>query len=220
LLFAAQLQGASLGSAKLDSASLFGAKLQGADFRGASLICVNMEFTYIWRAVFEEARLEKDRVLVSDIPLSKKDFAALKDEITKIMPEKISSETSGTQKAERIEIVDPDIFGPEASARTTLEHARVDRSAYEKALADQLKDLACSGVQEAPYIVRGLMEPGRFLELALGVHSRISEAGAQAPSLVEAILGRDCPVSATLTEDDKTDLRDIAQEAAAKAPEP
>ena len=102
----------------------------------------------------------------------------------------------------RIGKLNPDFFGPEASAREILEKGRVNETKYRSALADQLESLACSGDKDALYIVRGLIE-----------NKRIKDTGAQAPGLVEAILKPDCPVSAVLTDADKAALTKIAKEA-------
>jgi hypothetical protein len=92
--------------------------------------------------------------------------------------------------------MNPDIFGPEASEQDTLEKGRVDEATYEKSLAAQLKSLACSGEEDAIYIVRGLV-----------ANYRIEATGARAPGLVEAILDPKCPVSAALTDFDKAALK-------------
>jgi hypothetical protein len=79
----------------------------------------------------------------------------------------------------------------------------VDFNAHQKARADQLKSLVCfSDDKDIPRIVRGLT--GRE-----GNYSIIKDMGAEAPGLVEAILGPNCPVSAALTEDDKAALKKI-----------
>ncbi len=209
----AGLQGASLDHAQLQGASLQRAQLQGANFGNASLVGVDMRFANIWRAYFEDSHLAKvfeDNL--SEEPLLKEDFAALKDNITKVVPAAVSPENLilSTREAalRRIEILDPDVFGPEADARKTLEDARVDWSAYEKARAEQLKSLICFGGQEAPVIVRRLIMNDH-------THSLI-EDNAQSASLVETILGKDCPISAALTDWDKAALKNI-QKSAAKA---
>jgi len=46
-------------------------------------------------------------------------------------------------------------------------------------------------------------------------NDRITDTGAQAPGLVEAILKPDCPVSATLTDADKMALKKLAKDAKA-----
>jgi hypothetical protein len=80
----------------------------------------------------------------------------------------------------RIEKLNPDIFGPEANAGETLAKGRADKGTYQKALADQLNSLPCSGDKDASYIVRGLASNGR-----------IYGTGAQAAGLAHAIL-KDC----------------------------
>jgi hypothetical protein len=67
-------------------------------------------------------------------------------------------------------------------------------------LADDLKSLVCSGDESASYIVRELVDTGR-----------ISHAGLFAPGLIENILAPGCPVSTSLTEQDKANLRKLAK---------
>jgi hypothetical protein len=52
-----------------------------------------------------------------------------------------------------------------------------------------------------PFIARGLI-----------ASRRIKETGAQAPGLVDVILKTDCPVSAALTEADRTQLTKLIAE--------
>jgi hypothetical protein len=183
------------------------AEVQGANFTGSTLAGTNVSGAAVWRTNFGGASLtavfENDldeRAISRDdfVALKAKIFAALKAEIMEEVPE----DNLRDQALERIEILNPDIFGPEASEQETLEKGRVDETAYRSALADQLKSLACSGDEYAPYIVRGLI-----------ANDRIEDTGAEAPGLVEAILKPDCPVSAALTEADKAALIKIAKEA-------
>jgi hypothetical protein len=126
------------------------------------------------------------------------EFAAYKAMIMKEVPEGENRENA----LKRIEKLNPDIFGPEASAGKILEKKRVDDPAYRESLADELRCLACSGDSDAVYIVRGLI-----------ANNRINITGPQASGLVEAILKPDCPVFAALTEADKAALKRIAREA-------
>ncbi|MFZ3326020.1 MAG: pentapeptide repeat-containing protein, partial [Methylocella sp.] len=193
------LQGASLVDAQLQGASLWGAQLQGADFRNSTLAGTNMSGAAVWRTSFVAASLTaifEDKLKES--ALTKDEFAALEVMIMKEVPEGELRD----QALKRITILNPDIFGPEASEQETLEKRRVDKTAYSSALADELKSLACSGDEDAPYIVRGLI-----------ANYRIKETGDQAPDLVEAILKPDCLVSAALTDADKAALIKIAKEA-------
>jgi uncharacterized protein YjbI with pentapeptide repeats len=209
----AQLQGASLDGAQLQGASLWSAKLQGASLglpvlpgvplddaqlQGTTLLGTDMSHVAVWRTSFQSASL--DAVFedgLKESSLTKGEFAALKVYFMKEAPEGGRRE----QALKRIEILNPDIFGPEASEQKTLEDGRVDRTAYRGALADQLKSLACSGDEDALHILHGLKRNGR-----------IEATGAEAPSLVEAILKPDCPVSAALTEADRAALKRIANE--------
>jgi uncharacterized protein YjbI with pentapeptide repeats len=197
-LDSASLQGASLDSARLQGASLREAQLQGADFQKSTLDGTDMSSAAVWRTNFENASLTA--VFEDDLEesgISMDEFAALKAMIMKEVPE--------GQRADALKRIDksnPDIFGPEASGQETLEKRRVGDITYKKSLAHQLKSLACSGGESAPYIVRGLI-----------AHGRITDTGAQAPGLVEAILNPKCQVTAALTEADKAALKKIAKEA-------
>jgi Pentapeptide repeats (8 copies) len=189
----AQLQSAWLDDAQLQGASLGKAQLQGARFLKSTFVGTNIRYVAVWRTSFKDASLTaalEDGVKES--ALTKSEFADLKAMIMKEMPEGEKRDNA----LKRIEILNPDSFGPEASEQETLEKGRVDETTYKKSLAAQLKSIACSGDESAPYIVRGLVTNGR-----------IKDTGAQAPGLVEAIVSpkvaHDCPVSAALTEADK-----------------
>lgn len=99
----------------------------------------------------------------------------------------------------RLASCDPSVQPPpEAAAwRKSLEDAGVDDAAYAKALAAALKTLVCTGGEDAAYILRGLLS-----------NNRIKAAGPEAPALVDAIMSKDCPVSASLTDADKAKLQD------------
>jgi uncharacterized protein YjbI with pentapeptide repeats len=201
-----RLEGASLFKAQLQGASLEGAQLQGARFLEATLDGTNMRNVVVWRTSFGDASFTavfEDGV--TEIAFTKGEFAFFNAFIMKEVPDSGQENVVGPgrkQALERIEILNPDIFGPEASEQETLEKGRADETAYRSALADQLKSLACSKDENAPYIVRGLV-----------THGRIKDTGARAPALVEAVLKPDCPVSAALTEADKAALKKIAKEA-------
>jgi uncharacterized protein YjbI with pentapeptide repeats len=207
-----RFEGASLFKAQLQGASLEGAQLQGARFLKAALDGTNMRNAVVWRTSFEDASLTaifEDGV--TEIAFTKGEFAFFNAFIMKEVPESGQENVVGPgrkQALKRIEKLNPDIFGPEASEQETLDKGRVDETGYRSALADQLKSIACSkaenALHNAPHIVRGLVANGRIME-----------TGAQAPVLVEAILKPDCPVSAALTEADKVALEEIAKDAKA-----
>jgi hypothetical protein len=119
---------------------------------------------------------------------------------------------------------DPALSSPPdvAAWRKSVEDARVDDATYTKALAAALKTLLCSDSEDAVFVLRG------FLAQPLGVgyvpifkatytSNRLEAAGTEAPGLIDFIMGKDCPVSASLTEDDKAKLLWIKQDAIKKA---
>jgi uncharacterized protein YjbI with pentapeptide repeats len=211
----AHLQGASLNGAQLQGASLKDTQLQGADFHfppelhhpKTILAGTDLSGAAVWRANFNDTTLTA--VLengVKEDPILKKAFEELEDSFNKA--------TDGNEKIialQHIGILDPAADTPSFSenARELLKKGHVDETAYKKSLADQLQLLACSGDENAPYVVRGLM-----------ANDRIKDTGAQAPGLVDAILKPDCPVSAVLTEQDKANLRALAKEAQASESKP
>lgn len=175
------LRGRHLESAIFASADLRKADLEGAQLQGAWLLGAQLQ-----GAVLRDAQLQG--ALLYTARLHGADFSG-----------EVPDGENRENALKRIEILNPDIIGPEASVREILEKGRVDEATYKKSLAAQLS-LACSG--SAPYFVRGLV-----------ANYRINEAGAEAPGLVEAILDPKCPVSAALTEADKATLKRIAKEA-------
>jgi uncharacterized protein YjbI with pentapeptide repeats len=209
-LAGADLEGASLDYAGLQGASFYFTSLQGATFRGSTLAGTNMNSAWVWRTSFEGNSVgpvfgrfwnEEPEDSLTENPISKDGFASLKADIMKVVPEGEARENA----LKRIKLVNPDIFGPEARVSETLLKAREDRVVYEKALADEVKKIVCSNRYDALYIVRGLIQPPS--------DSRIEDAGAQAPGLVNAILKPDCPVSAALTDADRAALKKLAKEA-------
>jgi hypothetical protein len=83
-----------------------------------------------------------------------------------------------------------------------------------KALAAELKTLVCSRDDNAGFVLRGLSRKPE--EFSLGV-SRLAAAGPEAPALVDFIMSKDCPVSASLTDADKAKLLSIKQDATKQA---
>jgi len=196
-LMGAKLQGASLRGAALQAASLDRAQVQGANFQKSTLTGTNMGGVAVWRTSFDASltAVFKDDAKLS--PISNDDFAALNASFMKEVPEGERRE----QALKRIEILNPDIFGPEASEQKFLGMQREDETTYQQSLADQLKSLACSGDEDARYIL-----------LSLVTNGRIKATGGRAQGLVDAIIspmpGKDCPVSSDLTGADKALLRE------------
>ena len=120
---------------------------------------------------------------------------------------------------------------PEAAAwQRSLEESRVDNAAYSKALASVLRTLVCVGlgdrggmytggrgerlleytfIDSAAFVLRGLMANSPLKR-------RLADAGPEAPALIDFIMGKDCLVSASLTNDDKAKLLSIKQDAIEK----
>jgi hypothetical protein len=81
----------------------------------------------------------------------------------------------------------------------------VDDAAFAKALAKELGALVCANDVDAIHILRGIIESGR-----------LAATGREAPALVDFIMSKDCPVSASLTDHDKAKLLEIKQDAEQK----
>jgi hypothetical protein len=220
MLIGAQLRGAMLIGAQLQGASLFRAQLQGADFGSATLAGTDMSRAALWRTNFEGASLAA--VFEDGLEQkanSKDEFASLKAAIINEVPELCE------YALPRIEKLDPDISVSQASVSEALEKGRADESAYQKALAGELKTVACSGDEAAHYVVGGLIgntysirsAVSTFNPIATMEASRIADAGPFAPELIESILAPDCPVSSALTEQDRANLKKLAKKAESNA---
>ena len=120
---------------------------------------------------------------------------------------------------------------PEAALwQGSLEESRVDDVAYFKALASVLRAIVCERlgvtggmfaggreerlldyafIENAPFALRGLMSSTPF-------EARLADAGPEAPALIDFVMSKDCPVSASLTEADKARLLQIKRDAAKK----
>jgi hypothetical protein len=83
-----------------------------------------------------------------------------------------------------------------------LAAAGIDDAAYAKALATELRSLVCASDANAIHILRGISNWGR-----------LANTGHEAPALVDFIVSKDCPVSASLTANDKAGLLEIKQNA-------
>ena len=82
-----------------------------------------------------------------------------------------------------------------------LKAASADETAYAKALAKELRRLVCESADPI-YILRGTIKSGR-----------LAKTGPEAPALVDFIKSEKCPVSTSLTDDDKAFLMKIKQDA-------
>ncbi len=239
----ASLDRANLQGAWLLGAQLQGASLDRANLQGALLDLANMEETDLSDACFwrtNRSSLEPPKV--KDVRLSeapdrcpRMDFveAVFKDyhwndKAYQDLRRTIELLPTGALREEaldRIRILDcanpdktlascdPSVpLPPEADAwLKTLEEANVDDEAYAKALAAELRMLVCSRGDNALYVLRGLITTSQFSS-----KSRLGAAGSEAPTVVDFIVSKDCPVSASLTDADKEKLLSIKQHATKK----
>jgi uncharacterized protein YjbI with pentapeptide repeats len=237
-LFQTQLQGASLVNANLRGATLVAAQLQGAWLQGAALEVTDLSDAYLWRTN-GATTLKGDvaKVVAVRLPSAPNTWLPLwKDGGHKVHPwndtayrdlrHKMESLPPGLWRdpaldgIRRLDCGNPDTTlascdaslapPPEAAAwRTSLEGAGVDVPIYVKALAAAFKALVCSGSNDPAYALRGLLADAPL--------SRLSETGPEAPALIDFIMSKDCPASASLTEEDKAKLLRIKQEAIKRA---
>ena len=124
---------------------------------------------------------------------------------------------------------DPQPPPPEATAwQKSLADAKTTDAAYEKILAAVLSAVICKGQDGGLFY----LPPGRIRRLPTddddvfvlrglasrnpGGNARLTDAGSEAPALVDFIMSKDCPVSASLTDTDKAELLRIKQEATTK----
>jgi uncharacterized protein YjbI with pentapeptide repeats len=234
----AKLEGANLGVARLQGASLDGARLQGtslvfAQLQGASLMLADLQATdlssaLLWRTHggtrFEAVRFadSTDQWLPSwkggDLkaqPWNDKAFQDLRKVMESLLPD--GSRNDALERIQSLDCANPDPtfascdpsgpLPPAAAAwRKALENTRVDDATYAKALAAALKTLVCSGDDDAAYVLRGLL-----YEIQIG-SNRLTAAGPEAPALVDFIMSKDCPLSASLTDAGKAKLLRIKQD--------
>jgi hypothetical protein len=81
-----------------------------------------------------------------------------------------------------------------------LEATDADDAGFEKALAKEVRARICANDANAIYILPG-------------TGGRLAETGREAPELVDFIMSKDCPVSASLTDARKAKPRAIKQDA-------
>ena len=226
----AQLQGASLDHAALQGALLDHAALQGADL-GAQLQGASLFGTSLWRAqlLFSVAKdlfafpgcLDWDPK-VSGVASTDAEYVTLRQSIEQAVPEGQNRD----RVLERIAILDcaKQEWGntPLASCNSKadppeivkewkkkIEDATVDQAAYPKALAPILGDLVCANEPDAIYVLRGLLRSNRF-----------DETGKEMPALAKRITSPECPVSAALTDADKTAIAELSRRSVASSKSP
>jgi hypothetical protein len=147
-----------------------------------------------------------------------KAYAELRDSINSVPEGKMREEA--LQRIETLDCGSPDktlaSCDPDATPppevldwQKKLEAVSVDDAAYAKALATELQSLVCANDDNAIYILRGITGGKRH-----------RDTKGEAPALVDFIMSKNCPVSASLTDGDKAKLLKIKQDAEKKFPPP
>ena len=220
----AQLQGASLEDAQLQGASLKGAQLQGASLQRARLEATNLSGALLWRS--EGAGAAAKAIL---FPSTDESWASIWRSTSEETEQWSNATFEGLRSAieslpagrlrddalKRLQILDcsnPDktvascdpnaLPSPAGAAwRTALDAAGVSRDTYTKALAAVLKELVCAGGNVSLAVLRGHAFQGGLIS-----------SGAEASNLIDDLMNkdsRDCPVSGSLTDDDRGNLLQI-----------
>jgi uncharacterized protein YjbI with pentapeptide repeats len=188
----AGLQGASLENARLQGAKFSGAQLQGAYLRGAQLQGASLSGAVLQGADLEGAQFQGARLFEAQLKGTRFDGAQLQGAYLEEAP-------------------------LQGASRKTLETTPVGSLAYAKDLTVTLKGLACSGDDNAAYVLRRFLTPIGSLKYT--VHGpiryvRLDDAGSEAPALIDLIMSnKDCPVVASLTDADKASLMHVKQAA-------
>jgi uncharacterized protein YjbI with pentapeptide repeats len=234
VLLNAQLQGASLAGTQLEGASLVEAHLQGATLELATLEATDLSGAYLWRtnrktssSKVTATRMSGDEswrpiwgivagygyVYLSPRPWDDKAYRELRTMIEAVTPGSprdnalvYVSDLDCADPNPSLASCDPNVLPPpEATAwREAVEAARVDDQSYFKSLARVLKDLICSGDDNAIYVLRGF-----------AFQDRLKTAGVAATELIDDLMNKDsknCPVAVALTDDDRARLLQIKQQ--------
>ncbi|HKN30868.1 MAG TPA: pentapeptide repeat-containing protein [Roseiarcus sp.] len=218
----AQLAGADLNAAHLEGASLFHARLQGALLQAAVLRATDLSYAYLWRTNRGARSYVGAHWYVNDVKLSgaqwqpsssDEEYQGLRQTMESLPPGRLRDQA--LDRIRKLDCANPEPTlascdpsqPPPAEAfvwQKALEDARVDDAAYAKALTKTLKALVCSGREDAPRVLRGMMDL---------FPSRLEAAGPDAPALVDFIMSKDCPVLTSLTDGDKATLLRIKEDA-------
>jgi uncharacterized protein YjbI with pentapeptide repeats len=235
MLDGAQLQGADLTNVGLQGGSLQYAQLQGASLQLASLQATDLSGALLWRTN-HRAPPEVPRPAAVKLSDAADQWSPVWGDQGDGTIHPWNDDAYGNlrrmieflpyQGLPRIRNLDCALAScdptqpppPEAAAwRNLLEAARVDDSAFVKALAAELKPLVCSGGDDAIYVLRGLLrrsQSNRPLFGPVKTPFRLQAVGPEAPALIDFILGKDCPVSASLTDADRATLLQIKRQTA------
>jgi hypothetical protein len=182
----------------------------------AELGAVQLE-TVTWNPAWEP--------MLDPVPWDAKAYADLRDLMMNSIPEGRMRDDA-LKRIETLDCANPDktlaSCDPAAAPprrvldwQKKLARASVDDAAYAKALERELRSLVCESDVNAIYILRGTL--AGYYTFMPGVLARTDRL---APALVDFIMGKDCPVSASLTADDNTKLMKIKQDAEKNFPPP
>ncbi|WGJ13099.1 pentapeptide repeat-containing protein [Methylocapsa sp. D3K7] len=239
-LLHAELEGVTLEGAHLEGAVLHSARLQGAVLDGATINQTDFVDAILWRTHWSWSepdpvelgaiRLEgvtwnsawkpRDKLLpfflLADFwgalkvkPWDANAYADLRNLMNTIPEGKMRDEAlmrierlDCTSKDKSLASCDPAAKLPQDVLywKKKLARTSVDYSTYAKALAKELRGLICVKDVSAVYILRGIIQ-SKFLQVA----------GPEAAEIVNFITTKDCPVSVSLTDDDKAALLEIKQ---------
>jgi len=90
-----------------------------------------------------------------------------------------------------------------------LETAAVADAVFVRALIAAWQELVCAGGSDKIHILRGILHPRLFPGSTIGDSYeipawRLLSTRDDAPGFVNAVMSNDCPLSALLTDEDKT----------------
>jgi uncharacterized protein YjbI with pentapeptide repeats len=224
----ANLQVADVRYASLRGVSALNAQLQGASLDTTDLSAAELSGTYLWRSTWSKPILVG--VYADDLH-----WGPEAEEKTKNAPWSIGSYTAllealntasgGTNKESpafaRLDILKCEKMEASVCAtpswpqtdekeqRLSFEAGSPDRQSYGFALTETLRDILCDGNPSAIHVLRSVAGGGNI---------RIHDTGPNAPALVDFVMGEKCPLSTSLTKEDKARLKEIKQYAQERYP--
>jgi uncharacterized protein YjbI with pentapeptide repeats len=241
LLLGTQLQGAVLGTTLLLGARLGGAYLIATDLRDAflwrtswpharleSLLETNADGLKLnWRPEGERTLKGRPafwtdhsyRILLKDLT------AAIRSQEERVEALR-AVEILDCNKFKQLASCDPKAAIPPEVKReqTSVERAGINEVAFQNALAAQLREFLCSGNTNMIYALRGIVHAQRDVSKDLPIATgfinsdRLSATGPHADNLVDFLMSKDCPISGSLSDEDKGRLLQIKREAEKQPP--
>ena len=230
----AQLQGASMANAQLQGASLDGANLDATELSGSFLWRTTWQkgSTQIGAIRLQDAKwepiwIEAEHPFSEPIPWTNETYAQLRRLVERgPTPENVPAAMQRQARAaalQRLVKLDCDNLDktltpcnpaaappPEAQdLRDTLETAAVADAVFVRALIAAWQELVCAGGSDKIHILRGILHPRLIQGSTVGDSYdfpawRLFQTGDDAPGFVNAVMSNDCPLSALLTDEDKT----------------